>query len=223
MELLGSLTHGLAVSLVPGEPHGLFHRRLRRHAHRRAAGHRACGDDVTAAPRHLCDVAGGLDHHAGRHLLRRDVWRFDDIHPRQHPGRGRVRRYVPGWLPDGARGPRGPRAGYCRLWIVHRGNPECAGHHRAGSPTCPDSPALRPARDLRRAAPGIHAGHASQRRFEAPHGGHGAARHAPGHGGHRPYLGGGALHLRDAHAERRRRPGANDHGALWGERGLPQH
>ena len=80
-----------ASASTPGNLFACFVGRLRGHAHRRAARHRSRGDDVAAAPGDLRDVARGVDHHAGRHLLRRHVRRIHDVDPRQH-SRARPRR-----------------------------------------------------------------------------------------------------------------------------------
>ena len=86
-------------------------RRDPRHADRRAAGHRRHGDHRHAAADHLPARAGLVAHHAGRHLLRRAVWRLDHGHPDQHAGRILIRRDGHRRLPDGPQGQGRNRAG----------------------------------------------------------------------------------------------------------------
>ena len=62
-----------------------------RHADRRAARHRADRDHLDPAALHLRHLAGRLDDHARRHLLRRAVRRLDHGDPGAHAGRGRAR------------------------------------------------------------------------------------------------------------------------------------
>ena len=75
------------------------------------------------------------DHHDGRHLLRLDVWRLDDLDPRQHPGRGGLGRDLPRRPPDGAAGPgrAGARHRGARLVLRRHLRDRGADARRAGA------------------------------------------------------------------------------------------
>ncbi len=123
MELLSNLALGFATAASPENLFFCLDRRAARHADRRAAGHRRHGDHRHAAADHLPARAGLLAHHAGRHLLRRAVWRLDHGHPDQHAGRILVRRHRHRRLPDGAQGQgrNGARRRGARLLLRRHG------------------------------------------------------------------------------------------------------
>ena len=121
MELLDNLALGFATATTLCESAVLPDRRAARHADRRAARHRRHRDHRHAAADHLPDRRPGLlADHAGRHLLRRAVWRLDHRHPDQHAGRILVRRDRDRRLPDGAQRPRRRRARHRRDRLVLR-------------------------------------------------------------------------------------------------------
>src|SRR5205823_3083470 len=64
------------------------------------------GDHRHAAADHLSPAANRIVDHAGGHLLRRPVRRFDDLDPGQPAGRGLVGGHLSRRLPDGPQGPR---------------------------------------------------------------------------------------------------------------------
>ena len=112
-----------------------------RHADRRLARHRADPDHRDAAADHVRARAAVLADHAGRHLLRRAIWRLDHLYPGEHPRRSRLDRHLPRRSRDGEAGPRRRRARSGRLRLVfrrlrrhrlHRGVRPAAGGHRAG-------------------------------------------------------------------------------------------
>src|SRR5215475_9241332 len=99
----------------------MSHRRPGRHAGRRAAGNRHHCNRCNVAADHLRAAAGRRPDHARRHLLRCAIWRLDNVHPGQHPGRGDLGRDDAGRLPDGQEGSRRSGAGDCCDRLIHRG------------------------------------------------------------------------------------------------------
>ncbi len=112
-----------------------------RHPDRRVAGHRADPHHRDAAADHLRSRPAAVADHAGRHLLRRAVWRLDHVDPGQYSRRGGVDRHLHRRPSDGQAGPR--RRGACgrRIRLVlrrlrrhrfHRGLRPAARRDRAG-------------------------------------------------------------------------------------------
>ena len=92
-----------------------------RHGGRHPAGARAAGDRSRCCCRSPSSMnPTERDHHARRHLLRRQVRRLDHLDPAQRAGRVGLGRHLPRRLPDGAQGPRRRRARHRRDRLVHR-------------------------------------------------------------------------------------------------------
>ena len=107
MDALHGLLLGFAVALTPVNLFWCFVGLLPRHRRRHPAGPGAGGDHRDAAAAHLPDDPDQRAHHAGRHLLRRQVRRLDDLDPAQRAGRVGVR----GDLLDGYQMAQQGRAG----------------------------------------------------------------------------------------------------------------
>jgi hypothetical protein len=92
------------------QPAVVHRRRDARHRGRRAARPRAGGDHRAAAAPHLQGRRDRGLHPVRRHLLRRDVWRLDDVDPAQHARRERHHRHRDGGQQDGPQRGRGGAA-----------------------------------------------------------------------------------------------------------------
>ena len=92
------------------ESAGCFFRGFHRHRDRRSARPGPHGHHRAASADHHRHGHGYRPDLDGRDLLRSDVRRIDHLHPRQHPGRSRLRRHLHRRLPDGPPGAGGPGA-----------------------------------------------------------------------------------------------------------------
>ena len=85
--------------VAAAQPMNLFlrsDRRDARHSRRRSAGHRPGADRGAASACNLPAGSGRLADHVCRHLLRRHVWRLDDLDPSQYTRRKRLDRHRAG-------------------------------------------------------------------------------------------------------------------------------
>ncbi len=139
------LIAGFVDGHLPHQPPLLLFRRDHGDDHRRPARRRAGGRDGHARSLHLRHESHHRHHHAGRHLLRGHVRRFDHLHPGE-PSRGILLGHdLPGRLPDGPerQGRRGP--GDIGHRLLHRRDPERARPDAAGAPAGRLCHPLRPA------------------------------------------------------------------------------
>ena len=103
-----------SLSLLSGQPD--------RDTGRRAAGRRSARGAGLAVADHVHADPGRRDGDARLDLLRRDVWRLDDLDPAEHTGRGRVGRDLPRRSPDGETGTRRRGAGHRGDRLLRRGH-----------------------------------------------------------------------------------------------------
>ncbi len=158
----------------------------------------AAAGDLQARPRRLAD-------HVRRHLLRRHVWRLDDLDPAQHAGRKRLDRHRARGQQDGQGRARRTGAGDGGHRLVRR-RPDR--DDRAGLPRAVDRQVragLRAARVFR--ADGARLRHRLRRlrRFRAARAHLAVHRPDAGADRHRPADRPGAAELRHARPARRRR------------------
>lgn len=111
------------------EPALVFRRRLLWHGSGNSAGPGAfCNRRVAAAVDHA-DEPHWRHHHDGRHLLRREVWRLDDVDPAQRAGRVFVSRDLSRRLRDGEERPGRAGAWHCRHLVICGGDRWCRPAH----------------------------------------------------------------------------------------------
>ena len=161
--------------------------------------------------------------HACRHLLRRDVRRFDDLDSGQHSRRGRVRHHLPRRVPDGAQGKGRPGARHFRLRFLYRRHLQ---YYRAHVPCLSSrgcSAQVRSPGVLLRHLPFHDRSHLSGVALGAACGADGSARIDPRVRRHGPDFRHPALRLRLRVPPRRYRPRSGRHGSFRHLGGPPQY